>query len=414
MFFEIDNIGKVQNACIEMRGITVLAGNNSTGKSTFGKTLFSIFNAFYESEKGIVRERKKSIKDIIFHSTQRLDFRQKQTAISKIVDDLLDKNNSPQKIRQIIQNAIEQQIIIPPSQIGDDSANTLFEKIQRSVAISAEQIQRNILTQYLCTEFDNQITHIEQPEQQGNISLTIKNNKLNALIQKNECINYTGDAGIIYRAFYLDNPFVMDQSTPNYNFYPKYNHRGHLLKSLRKTGVKSSIIDTEIVKQKFETILLLFYSIVGGEFKDTEFGLGFQENGLSQPLALANVSAGMKPFLIIKRLLENGELKEQNVLILDEPEIHLHPEWQLVLAELLVLLQKEFDLTILLTTHSPYFLHAVEVYSAKQKINNRCNYYLTINEGKYCSAQNVTENTDGVYQKLAKPFQTLENLRYAE
>ncbi|MDR1269767.1 MAG: hypothetical protein LBK82_09595, partial [Planctomycetaceae bacterium] len=122
MFFEIDNIGKVQNACIEMRGITVLAGNNSTGKSTFGKTLFSIFNAFYESEKGILRERKKSIRDIIFHSTQRLDFRQKQTAISKIVDDLLDKNNSPQKIRQIIQNAIEQQIIIPSSQIGDDSA----------------------------------------------------------------------------------------------------------------------------------------------------------------------------------------------------------------------------------------------------------------------------------------------------
>ncbi|MDR2437915.1 MAG: ATP-binding protein [Planctomycetaceae bacterium] len=413
MFFEIDNIGKVQNACIEMCGITVLAGNNSTGKSTFGKSLFSIFNAFYESEQGILRERKKSLKDIIFRSAQRLPSRQQQDSVNKIVDAILDKKNSSQEIRKIIRNAIEQQIIIP-SQMGDDSADTLFEKIRRSVAISAEQIQKNILTQYLCTEFDNQITHIEHPEQKGNISLTIKNNKLDTLIQENKCINYIDEVGIIYQAFYLDSPFVMDKITPNYNFYPKYNHRGHLIKKLRKTGIKNSIIDTEIVRQKFETILVPFYSIVGGEFKNTELGLGFQENSLSKPLVLANVSAGMKPFLIIKRLLENGELKEQNILILDEPEIHLHPEWQLVLAELLVLLQKEFDLTILLTTHSPYFLHAIEVYSAKQKINNRCNYYLTINKGKYCSVQNVTNNTDGVYQKLAKPFQTLENLRYAE
>ncbi|MDR0609868.1 MAG: ATP-binding protein [Planctomycetaceae bacterium] len=413
MLFEINNIGKVQNACIEMRGITVLAGNNSTGKSTFGKALFSIFNASYESKQGILRERKKSLKNIISHSTQRLFFTRKPDSINKIVDSILDQKNSLQEIRQIIQNAIEQQIIIPSS-MRDDSIDTLFEKIRRSVAISAEQIQRNILTQYLCTEFDNQITHIEYPEHQGNISLTIKNNKLDALIQKNECINFTDDVGVIYQAFYLDSPFVMEQSIPNYHFYPKYNHQRHLIKKLRKTGVKNSIIDSEIVKQKFKTILMPFYSIVGGEFKNTELGLRFQENGLSEPLALANVSAGMKPFLIIKRLLENGELKEQNVLILDEPEIHLHPEWQLVFAELLVLLQKEFDLTILLTTHSPYFLHAVEVYSAKQKTNNRCNYYLTINNGHYCSVQNVTNNTDGIYQKLAKPFQTLENLRYAE
>jgi predicted ATPase len=411
MFFEINNIGKVQNARIEMRGITVLAGNNNTGKSTLGKALFSIFNAFYESEQGILWERKKSIRGIISHSTQRLFFRQKPAAINKIIDGIL---NSPQEIRQIIYNAIEQQIIIPPYQVGYDFVNTLFEKIQRSVAISAEQIQRNILTQYLCTEFDNQITHIEQPEQQGNISLTIKNSKLNALIQKNECVSYTDDVGINCRAFYLDNPFIIDEIASDDNFYSDYNHREHLKKRLKNTRAENNVIDSEIVKQKFETILASFFSIVDGKFKNTEFGLRFQEIGLSKPLALANVSAGMKPFLIIKRLLENGELKEQNVLILDEPEIHLHPEWQLVLAELLVLLQKEFDLTILLTTHSPYFLHAVEVHSTKQKINNRCNYYLTINKDIYCSVQDVTKNTDGVYQKLAKPFQTLENLRYAE
>ena len=42
-------------------------------------------------------------------------------------------------------------------------------------------------------------------------------------------------------------------------------------------------------------------------------------------------------------------------MILDEPEIHLHPEWQLAYAELIVLLEKKFDLSIVVTTHSRDF-----------------------------------------------------------
>jgi predicted ATPase len=128
-----------------------------------------------------------------------------------------------------------------------------------------------------------------------------------------------------------------------------------------------------------------------------------------------NLSAGMKPFLIIKRLLEAGEIKEQGVLVFDEPEIHLHPEWQLKYAELLVALQKEFKLNILLTTHSPYFLNAIEVYSQKAGVSPDCiNYYLSETQGDGCTVQEVTGNLGLVYQKLAEPFQVLENLRYQE
>ena len=48
---------------------------------------------------------------------------------------------------------------------------------------------------------------------------------------------------------------------------------------------------------------------------------------------------------------------------LDEPEIHLHPAWQVIFAELIVLIQKEFNMHILLNTHSPYFLNAIEIYA---------------------------------------------------
>ena len=100
----------------------------------------------------------------------------------------------------------------------------------------------------------------------------------------------------------------------------------------------------------------------------------------------------------------------------DEPEIHLHPEWQLAFAEVIVLLQKEFDLSIVVTTHSAYFLFAVEVFSAKHEIKHNCNYYLAEAAGNDMVAAfaDVTDNLEPIYAKYFKPFQELENMRWSD
>ena len=127
---------------------------------------------------------------------------------------------------------------------------------------------------------------------------------------------------------------------------------------------------------------------------------------------MSNLSTGLKTFVIIKRLIENDSITTGTVLILDEPEIHLHPEWQLIFAELLVLLQKQFDLTLLINTHSPYFLSAVEVYAKRHEVEDRCSYYLAQLRDGGAVFEDVTINTEKIYKKLALPFQKLENLRY--
>ena len=137
-----------------------------------------------------------------------------------------------------------------------------------------------------------------------------------------------------------------------------------------------------------------------------------QLNGYNEPVALSNLSTGMKSFVILKMLLEKGSLSEKDVVILDEPEIHLHPQWQIAYAELLVLLQKQFDLSMIITTHSPYFLDAIDVFSAKYNIADRTKYYLAENTGNTSVLQDVTNNIDAIYKKLSDPMQMLENLRY--
>jgi predicted ATP-dependent endonuclease of OLD family len=156
------------------------------------------------------------------------------------------------------------------------------------------------------------------------------------------------------------------------------------------------------------------HSVTKGEFREDKEGLMFMESGLKKPVPLSSVSAETKTFLIIKRLLELGEIKERNILILDEPEIHLHPAWQLQFAEILVLLQKEFNLTILLTTHSPYFLNAVEVYGEKHGIKERIEFYLAESNGDISDVRDVTDNIDTIYKQLAMPFQKLEDTAYED
>ena len=110
----------------------------------------------------------------------------------------------------------------------------------------------------------------------------------------------------------------------------------------------------------------------------------------------------------------NETIQQNGTIILDEPEIHLHPEWQLIFAELIVLLQKEFEMHILLNTHSPYFLEAIEVYSDFHGVADKCKYYLAENIDENNSViTDTTDNTEPIYKKLARPFQELENVRYS-
>lgn len=64
MNLELKNVGKIKYANVELNGITVLAGENNTGKSTVGKMLFCIFHSFYKIEEQIQEERIKAMERV--------------------------------------------------------------------------------------------------------------------------------------------------------------------------------------------------------------------------------------------------------------------------------------------------------------------------------------------------------------
>jgi predicted ATP-dependent endonuclease of OLD family len=371
-----------------------------------------MFNAFYNADKMIYNERANSIRRIVNNN---LFFGEFQTVHldKKVMDSILALKElfSADTFREILVESAGK-ISEKDTEYIDDIINTSIDDIKRSVTITNNDIQKIIVTRYFRGEFSGQINHINKPNSIGNVVLTIKEKKVEAAIVDNKCSTFLNDINILYNAIYIDTPFVLDdaQKLARRNIYSSnIKHRNDLVYRIMKE-TENTVIAEAIIKQKMNPVLSNISSVINGEFKRVKNDLLFFEDRMQEAIVLSNISVGIKVFLLIKRLLENGEIKERGILIFDEPEIHLHPEWQVQFAEILVLLQREFNLTILLTTHSPYFLNAIEVYSKKHGIDSQCNYYMAETHGDVADIHEVTGNVDKVYKQLAASFQKLEDI----
>ena len=132
-----------------------------------------------------------------------------------------------------------------------------------------------------------------------------------------------------------------------------------------------------------------------------------------EPLRVQNLATGSKMFSILKNLLEKGEINFETMLILDEPEAHLHPEWQNVFAEVIVLLVKELDTHVLLTTHSPNFLMAIEAYAKKYGLLDKADYYMAEhNEDNYTvDYVCVNDKLSQIYSSFTLPLVKVKQMK---
>ena len=68
MELKIRNVGKIDSADIEIKGITIIAGLNGTGKSTVSRSLFAIFHSFSNISHKIRLEKEDAIKKQLEYS----------------------------------------------------------------------------------------------------------------------------------------------------------------------------------------------------------------------------------------------------------------------------------------------------------------------------------------------------------
>lgn len=426
MKLHIENFAKIANADIEINGITVIAGENNTGKSTIGKILYSLYSAFHDIDFKVMEEKRKSIGNILSHSNK---FRK------EILDSLDDEEGTKSnevmskinEIAQINENSVENYMFEMSYELDEENLNLL----KKYLSFKNENLLSLVVENYFKTEFSYQFLSLSKTKtDKMNINLKIKNEYIDLHETDDKHVLVDKYIDIKKECFYINNPFVLDDLDKGIKFRGQYNsstlldllftsnhslkHSDFLEQKLCKSLLKNNtgdLIGDALLNERLEGFKNKLIQLTQGDFLEKENRFVFLDSVSNQEIELENLSTGIKSLAILLKLIENKDISDNSMIVLDEPEIHLHPKWQLIFAEILVLLQKEFNLNIVLTSHSPYFINAIEAYSAKYEIADKCKYYLSdLNENNMAVFEDVTINTEKIFKKLALPFQILADL----
>jgi len=412
----INNIGKLKNAEVEINGITVIAGENNTGKSTVGKVLWSVFNSFYKVYEQIEKERIDFVNEQIYSYIRNLD--KSDNVKKKTLDmatDIIQNYSIYYRNEENIKSYITKKFKENNYFIDNERIEELIASIYTILNIIDTQIISFIIDEKLSVEFNEEIINKKIGKGSfANIELNIRNKILNFNIEEGIDVagefveNLKGDIDnfdLLTEAVFIDNPFIIDD-IENIFEQKKKNYRQHLVSKLYYNRNENTV-KKMYVNEKLEKIYKKLNSIASGKIIIKKLDVYYKDREIE--INAKNLSTGLKTFAIIKMLLQNGTLEENGTIILDEPEIHLHPEWQIKFAELIVLLQKEFGMHILLTTHSPYFLKAIQVYSKKYEISDKCKYYMSELDGEQAILVDKTNNLEDIFYQLTIPFENLMN-----
>lgn len=429
MLLSLENIGMVSRASVAINGIAVIAGENNTGKSTVSKALYSLFSALHDNESKIFNNRKESIINEIYRPVRlsSYDFADSDLEhvsyhdVCSFVEELLNDKYIPESVEKKISDFYGSQLCETINNELTSGVDGIVKRVIQIIAISDDDAFRTLLGRNLDQEFNSQINSIYS-EDPGTIKLTIKSQEISVSIINNEVKQVSNRPILDSRVFYIDDPLVIDDSCMPLSFRLRglrsSNHREQLAEALYKVGRKTrtqSLFDEIVIKEKLDAVIKKLDLVCDGSIEHVSGRrLGYKDSSMSEPLDVRSLSTGLKAFVVLKSLLLSGELVENGTIILDEPEIHLHPEWQLLFAEVIVLLHAHFGIHILINTHSPYFLNALEVYSARHHVADKCTYYLAEespdpHNGHLSVINDVTDNTELIYRKLALPLQRLED-----
>ena len=416
----LKNIGKIKAASVDINGITVIAGNNNTGKSTIGKALFAVFNSLYKSDEKLATER--------FNSIQNIIMRLYIDASNDVFYDL----DGIERIRNILAHAhpqrdlesLKNEIFEVLTQLDEETItkashediDRFLDSLEDNLRVDDDVIFQAVLQKRLDGEFNEQASNQFVTGEASEITLGIRNEQVTVRIENDKVQALNKRINLGTEVIYIDDPFVLDE-IPRRHLYSRRNfgHRDHLMRKLELSSNETNVVEELVATNKLSSIYNKIAAVCPGNIvRGKRSTLSYKISGSDQALNIQNLSTGLKTFVILKMLLVNGRIEPNGTIVLDEPEIHLHPAWQLLFAELIVLLHCEFGLHILLNTHSPYFLNAIEVYSAKYGVADKCKYYLAREEGNVSYIDDVTNNIEKIYKKLARPLQDLENERYSD
>ena len=419
---KIDNFGPINEADLDISKINIIAGQNASGKTTLSKLIYCILTAFSTDGEYLAYESMKDRLNSLIGESLKIDYAEtsKITVLLTMQIDLQSNKNPNMKLIEQSYDKLESLIKSSNDFENKKYILSMIENDKKTLeGISSAEFNHDLLFNLLRNEFSGDEQLLDNYNDSVIRIYDEGDNPFEYTIEIKDAIKITLENGLRSlttnrEAIYIETPYFLEFYHPNENRFFRQipYHQLLLFNKLNDQSTKNDILD-----EKHNAPIVDFQSklnaLVKGSLKKNSNGLFvFKQNG--KTFDLQNTSTGLKSIGILQLLLENRKLKENSYLIMDEPEVHLHPEWQVKLAKILILLVKDLNINLFINSHSPQFIEAIEVYSVKYGLKDETKFYLT-NKDDASEKYNVCEiSYDGIhelYNNLGDPYDIIDEVR---
>ena len=436
MKLTLKNVARISSAEIDISGITVIAGLNGVGKSTISRAAMTLCSVSSRLPTLVQRERMSSI------------FNALRETFGKFGGDIFTVDDFPGERRNFWglwfssewwknlegvcnwfrDNSKGQEgLVIYPERFLE--APKFEEALRDALPKVLEIVDRDegAYVGYVCMKsfrraFRNQIRPLHKVvSEPSSISILDERNKVSIAFNDDGIVDMTEMGRTIApTTVYLEPLHFMDfVDGQHYGISDRYT-AGNLCvcKVISRPPPKNLSLEEDDELKETRAILREIVGVIHGRLVDDEETVRFKENGVDHTINLKNIASGMKTMAAVVRAVENRSIRRGSLLIIDEPESNLHPEWQVKFAIFLVLLQKRLGVSILLNTHSPYFLRAISVYTKDSEVESH--FYRMIPDQGELKSKDIGEeslksyhsdpvdgNLEDVFRDMARPFDNL-------
>ena len=438
MMLRLENVGAIKKASVNLTGLTIIAGKNGTGKSTIGKTVYTIIKAVKEKDKILKETRKQSAEMLCMRTffTLQNDIKNYDARVgitggnvnndavllrtqfelnvfARILIELIDKGQLEEAqslvySRLKIISEFSDKVGTQTKNLASSFLQTLIDQLKSKDFINdvhaALSYMYNKVFNY---QINNLVSHETSKITFDNfLSYSVSNNADVLSFSKRLYINKVEpniQSTIFQNATLIETPLILQlQKNEDTENIPTYWL--DLIEKI-KTGLKSN---NTLLEGVLQDIYKEVNSLLGGslEYNSDEQKMVFVKNEFNNgKLFVNNMSSGEKMLAIFQNFVKSGLLRPEHLLILDEPENHLHPEWQLALAKILTQLAGA-GFPILVNSHSPDFIQALKIFSEEdENISSKTKFYLAnMNTGI------IEDKTDMVYEVLDELSTPINNI----
>lgn len=396
--FSVKNFKAIADADIKIDGITVLSGVNSSGKSTLSKLLYYIVKLALEFEETQIKRLSERWERILL-------------SLSRLADDLQIEDNQDivslwrDKSQIAIPSILHETFfsllkVVEKSFIEREKTKAFTDKeITRIAGVLAFplhiQLKKNKQYRTISELFDDIRKQISDYETQTadiirqrplfffenelafhfkekSVPVSFREDDIPILDRKNGRLN---NIYSVEHVFYSDTPMAisMYKSGRRYPWGPDTSHWDFLRDIVLNSPTIALDEQQQQVNDHIASIISGNVSLDEAEF-DRHFSYTRSTDGLT--IDLADSATGIKSFALLQLLLTEGLLNNKTLLILDEPEAHLHPQWIVEYARILVLLNKHLGVRSMIASHNPDMVSALRYIAEKEKMLERLHFYL--------------------------------------